>query len=115
MHFSRFSTKGWPHNLPVIVKTRDHPNRLLKFEPVSDHCLWKGFVVLWICKVFSKGVKDREKLLVEGAYLVRLLSTKDKPFVLPVVYVDEYYNAKVMFMWQDGEEVCILASIPFTI
>ncbi|KAF9075133.1 kinase-like domain-containing protein [Rhodocollybia butyracea] len=94
------------HDLPMHVWQPDLPlGRQVKLQPRSDCCLWKGFVPLWLCKFFSQDVNSWESLLMEGAYLVRMFATETDSLVLPLVYMDEYYNAKVTYMWREKTKV----------
>lgn len=59
-------------------------------------------------EVFSEGIDDWEKLLIQGAYLVRIYGcVNGHDFVLPLIYIDENFGATVMYMWSDDGKVGI--------
>lgn len=92
----------------MITSSDTEPERLARFEPKSDFCLWKRHVPYLLGEVYSEGVNDCEKLLVQGAYLVQLYERGEPHFVLPLIYIDKDFTAKVYYMWADDEKVCFV-------
>lgn len=109
---SCFWNKSWPHGLPIIVTTQKHPNSRLKLDSKSDFCLWKGPIPYFLGEVYSEGVNNWEKLLIQGAYLVQAYGRLNQhDFVLPLIYINELFTAKVVYMWSNGaDEVGIFRS-----
>ncbi|KAJ3773319.1 hypothetical protein FB446DRAFT_733506 [Lentinula raphanica] len=104
-----FDPKPWPHGFVLPCRTPDmQEHELMKFIPRSSNCLWRGFEPLWIAEVYSPNAKDQwERLLLEGSALVRLFSSNDsrRVFVLPAIYIDQDYQAQILFMYQSQKEV----------
>lgn len=94
----------------MITKSDWEPEKKIKFEPKSDFCLWKEKVPYLLGEVYSEGVNDLEKLLIQGAYLVELYGrARESDFVLPLIYIDKDFNATVYYMWHDVKQVCALS------